>query len=197
MTGIKRSEIRMGVWIAVWILVGCPAANAEEPNRKDPIVLWREGFDDSRLLQRGWYDGQRFKIAGEAYAGSGCIEYHWKPKTTSPDTSSGVRRLFEPTDTVYLRFHIRLSKGWSWTGRSYHPHMMHFMTTENGKYRGPAASHLTLYIEPQNGKLRLAARTSKTKTLRTDLPKARFAAVTTASSTTARLTCSTTTSGTA
>jgi hypothetical protein len=34
---------------------------------------------------------------------------------------------------------------------------MHFMTTENDKYRGPAASHLTVYIEPWNGRLRLAA----------------------------------------
>jgi hypothetical protein len=34
---------------------------------------------------------------------------------------------------------------------------MHFMTTENDKFRGPAASHLTVYIEPWNGKLRLAA----------------------------------------
>ncbi len=34
---------------------------------------------------------------------------------------------------------------------------MHFLTTENGTWHGPAASHLTLYIEPQNGKLRLAA----------------------------------------
>jgi hypothetical protein len=68
-----------------------------------------------------------------------------------------MRRLFEPTETVYLRCHLRLSKGWRWTGRAYHPHLMHFMTTENGKFHGPAASHLTLYIEPQEGKLRLAA----------------------------------------
>ena len=34
---------------------------------------------------------------------------------------------------------------------------MHFLTTENGKYHGPAASHLTVYIEPQEGRLRLAA----------------------------------------
>jgi predicted amidohydrolase len=40
---------------------------------------------------------------------------------------------------------------------------MHFMTTENGKYHGPAASHLTLYIEPQNGKLRLAAQDIQNK----------------------------------
>ena len=34
---------------------------------------------------------------------------------------------------------------------------MHFMTTENSKWHGPAASHLTVYIEPWNGRLRLAA----------------------------------------
>jgi hypothetical protein len=31
---------------------------------------------------------------------------------------------------VYVRFFLRLSKGWGWTGRSYHPHLMHFLTTE-------------------------------------------------------------------
>jgi hypothetical protein len=34
---------------------------------------------------------------------------------------------------------------------------MHFMTTENSKWHGPAASHLTVYVEPWNGRLRLAA----------------------------------------
>jgi len=34
---------------------------------------------------------------------------------------------------------------------------MHFMTTENSPWHGPAASHLTLYIEPVNGRLRLGA----------------------------------------
>jgi hypothetical protein len=35
--------------------------------------------------------------------------------------------------------------------------LLHFLTNANGKYHGPAASHLTLYIEPVNGRLRLAA----------------------------------------
>ena len=121
-------------------------------------VLFGETFDDARLTERGWYDGRTFAISREGTrAGGGCIEYHWKPGTTTPERSSGLRRLFEPTDTVYLRFYIKLSPGWGWTGRSYHPHLMHLLTTENDKYHGPAASHLTLYIEPQEGKLRLAA----------------------------------------
>jgi predicted amidohydrolase len=120
-------------------------------------VLFREGFDDARLVERGWYDGRKIEISRQGpQAGNGCIEYHWKPGTTTPE-GSAPRRLFEPADSVYVRFFIKLSPGWGWTNRSYHPHLMHFMTTENQKYHGPAASHLTVYIEPREGKLRLAA----------------------------------------
>jgi hypothetical protein len=129
-----------------------------------PALLFQEHFDDPRLLQRGWYDGDQFRISGvKPHAGTGCIEYTWKAGGTTPATSSGIRRLFAPTETVYLRCFIRLSKGWGWTGRGYHPHLMHFMTTENEKYHGPAASHLTVYIEPQNGRLRLAAQDIQNK----------------------------------
>src|SRR5690349_11698179 len=153
-----------GAAIAIWAMTAaalvCTSTGrlSARPIDEAEGLLFREGFDDDRLLQRGWYDGRTFAIDREgARAGAGCIAYHWKPGTTTPENSSALRRLFEPTDTVYVRFFIRLSKGWGWTGRSYHPHLMHFLTTENEKFHGPAASHLTLYIEPQDGRLRLAA----------------------------------------
>lgn len=123
---------------------------------RDP--LFSESFDDEKLQERGWYDHGQVRIdpAGP-FAGKGSVEYHWAARGTTPDSSTGMRHLFEPSETVYLRFHIRFSKGWGWTGRTYHPHLAHFMTTENQKWHGPAASHLTVYIEPQEGKLRLAA----------------------------------------
>jgi hypothetical protein len=134
------------------------------PERKAADLLFSEGFEDARFLERGWYDGDRFAIStDDARFGKGCVEYHWRDGTTNPDSSSGLRRLFMPTETVYMRCYIKLSKGWRWTGRSYHPHLMHFMTTENGKYHGPAGSHLTVYIEPQEGKLRLAAQDIQNK----------------------------------
>jgi hypothetical protein len=120
-------------------------------------VLFSESFDDDKLVERHWYDGKAFRIAGGAWAGGGCIEYEWRDGDSRPSASSGVRRLIEPTDEVWVRFHLKLEKGWGWTGRNYHPHFMHFMTTENSKWHGPASSHLTLYIEPVNGRLRLAA----------------------------------------
>ena len=113
-------------------------------------TLFSEDFENDQLSKRGWYDGDRFKIV------EGALEYHWKEGGTTPDSSSGIRRLFEPSETVYLRFKIKLSKGWGWSGRAYHPHLAHFMTTENGPWHGPAASRLTTYCEPQEGKLRLA-----------------------------------------
>jgi len=46
---------------------------------------------------------------------------------------------------VSIRFYLKLSKGWGWSGQDFHPHLTHFMTTENPKWHGPAASHLTLF----------------------------------------------------
>ena len=133
-----------------------PALSAADP-------LFREGFDDADLVRRGFYDGDRFAVSdANPFAGKGCIEFAWKARATTP-VGSGMRRLFEPTETVAVRFYLRLSKGWQWTGKPYHPHLMHFLTTENGRFHGPAASHLTVYIEPWNGKLRLAAQDIQNK----------------------------------
>ena len=124
----------------------------------EATLLFNESFENKRLRERGWYDGTRFTISkAEAFAGKGCLEYTWKRGGTTPANSSGTRHLFEATDTVALRCYLRLAKGWGWSGRAYDPHLMLFMTTEKGKFDGPAASHLTVYIEPWNGKLRLAA----------------------------------------
>lgn len=141
---------------ALSILIPAPGLSVADENIKG--LFFCESYEDADLLSRGWYDGSKFKITEkDVYIGKGCIEYHWKDKTTSPASSSGSRHLIEPAEVVYLRFYIKLSQGWRWSGRSYHPHMMHFLTTENSAYHGPAASHLTVYIEPVNGKLRLAA----------------------------------------
>jgi hypothetical protein len=144
-----RTVQTAGVVMVALCTFGCPAPAAG--------VLFSESFEDGDLTKRNWYDGTQFRIVGEARAGKGCLEYEWRAGDTRAGGSSGARHLFEPTDEVWLRFHLKLSKGWGWSGRNYHPHLLHFLTTENSKFHGPAASHLTLYIEPVNGKLRLGA----------------------------------------
>jgi hypothetical protein len=139
------------------IAVDARPARAAEAERSPNGVLFRESFEDADLAARNWYDGREFRIAGDALAGQGCIEYEWTEGQPKVQGSSAVRHLFEPSDEVAIRFYLKLSKGWGWSGRNYHPHLTHFLTTENSKWHGPAASHLTLYIEPVGGRLRLAA----------------------------------------
>lgn len=120
-------------------------------------ILFRESFEDDLLEKRGWYDGTACRIAASASSGKGCIEYEWLKGVQLVQGSSAQRHLFKPEDEVYIRYYLKLSKNWQWTGVNWHPHLTHFMTTENSEFHGPAASHLTLYVEPVNGKLRLAA----------------------------------------
>ena len=131
--------------------------------KQNPDVRFVEKFDDAKLESREWYDMSAIRIAGDAVAGSGCIEYEWVASKPITQGSSAMRRLFEPSDEIYIRFCLKLSRGWGWSGRNYHPHLTHFLTTENQKWHGPAASHLTVYIEPVNGRLRLAAQDIQNK----------------------------------
>jgi hypothetical protein len=145
--------------LALWSCV----ALAADPAASNPSPLFVERFDDDRLESRSWYDLGATRVVGNAFAGRGCLEFEWTDANSGVKGSSPARRLFEATDRVYLRYYLKLSKGWGWSGRNYHPHLTHFLTTENGKWHGPAASHLTLYIEPVGGKLRLAAQDIQNK----------------------------------
>ena len=119
-------------------------------------VLFSEGFEDDKLESRGWYDLTHCRIVRKGVAGN-CIEFEWLAGDSQTRGSSGMRRLFEASEEVYLRYYLKLSKSWQWTGRNYHPHLTHFLTTENPTFAAPATTHLTLYVEPVGGKLRLAA----------------------------------------
>jgi hypothetical protein len=143
--------IRLTVFVILLILA--PGGRQE----KQGDILFKESFDNTELGQRGWYDGTSCRIAEDSFMGTGSIEYEWKLNDQQVQGSSPQRHLFEPTEGVYVGFYLRLSKDWKWSGRNYHPHLVHILTTENNAYHGPAASHLTLYIEPVAGRLRLAA----------------------------------------
>ena len=144
--------------LAITLLAADPFASAQPRG-----LLFHEPFDDDKLDRRGWYDFDAVRVNGDAKSGRGCIEYEWLDANSGAKGSSPARRLFSPTDELYVRFYLKLSEGWGWSGRDYHPHLLHLMTTENGKWHGPAASHLTLYMEPVNGKLRLAAQDIQNK----------------------------------
>ncbi|MDZ4401883.1 hypothetical protein [Prosthecobacter sp.] len=152
---------RQSLSLLLFVLITLTGAFADEA--KPASVLFQESFDDPKIGKRQWYDHTALRMAGGSKAGAGCIEYEWTDSSGTVAGSSAMRHLFEPTDEIFIRYYLKLSKSWGWSGRSYHPHLTHFMTTENTKWHGPAASHLTLYIEPVNGKLRLAAQDIQNK----------------------------------
>lgn len=142
----------MKVSFILLLILGLESQGGEQER-----ILFEETFDNVALGQRGWYDGTACRIAEHSLRGKGCIEYEWVHNNQKVQGSSSQRHLFKPVDAIYIRFYLRLSRDWEWSGKNYHPHLTHFLTTENSDYHGPAASHLTLYIEPVAGKLRLAA----------------------------------------
>jgi hypothetical protein len=90
--------------IALFILAGCislvavASAEAAEPQAKSENILFSESFEDAGLATRNWYDGTKFRIAGDAVAGNGCIEYEWTDSQSGVKGSSPVRRLLLGTE---------------------------------------------------------------------------------------------------
>ncbi|MBW7996464.1 MAG: hypothetical protein FVQ81_07850 [Candidatus Glassbacteria bacterium] len=120
-------------------------------------VLFEDKFEDTDWASRGWYDSPDLEITSADHiqgSGHSCV-WHWKKKGDRKPVGGHGRVLFTPTESVTLSFYIKFSTDWDWSGRSYHPHMLHFMTTENGPYDGGAFSHLTLYVEAVGGRPRL------------------------------------------
>ncbi len=131
---------------------------AEQTDRDTLTVLFEESFEDRDWTARGWYDNPGMKITGREHildSGHSCI-WHWKRAGDIHPEGRGARVLIPPVESVTLSFHIKHSDNWDWTGVNWHPHEMHFMTTENGSYHGPAFSHLTFYVEVVGGRPRLA-----------------------------------------
>ncbi|MDP6355582.1 MAG: hypothetical protein QF473_10795 [Planctomycetota bacterium] len=98
------------------------AADAAASEKMPEGLLFKESFDDAELKKRNWYDLTRSRIVGSSVAGKGCIEYEWD-KRSQTQGSVGMRRLLKPTGEIYIRFYLKLSKGWGWTGRNYRPHL--------------------------------------------------------------------------
>ena len=63
------------------IAIAARPANSVGAETGPSRVFFRESFEDSALAARGRYDGRQFRIASEAAAGRGCVEYEWSEPT--------------------------------------------------------------------------------------------------------------------
>lgn len=131
------------------VVVAIPA-----PQPPSGSVLFQEGFEDTQFASRGWYDNLSMAITtAESHGGSHSLEVHFTQGATVPTYGAASRHLFTPSNTVYLSYWVKYSTNWVGSGHTYHPHEFYFVTTEDAQYVGPAATHLTTYVEDnyQNG----------------------------------------------
>lgn len=119
------------------------------PNLCSQQILFTEDFEDNSFTSRGWYDNNKLYVTNsEHIAGSKCaIEFRFLQGARTPTTGGGVRRKFTASESVYLSYWVKYSANWEGSNRPYHPHEFHFITNVDGDYIGPAATHLTTYIE--------------------------------------------------
>lgn len=111
-------------------------------------VLFREGFEDGALGQRGWYDNRApLLVPTRPHTGRGALEFRFRRGDRIPVQGGAVRRLFTPTDVVVVSYWVRYGADWRGSGKPYHPHEFHVITTSDNEFIGPSATHLTTYIE--------------------------------------------------
>ncbi len=126
-------------------------------------ILFEESYEDTDWESRGWYDVPRMRITSEEHipgSSHSCV-WHWKKRGDIGPEGGGARVLIDPVTSVTLSYYIKHSADWTWTGVNWHPHELHFLTTEDNSFVGPAYTHLTFYVEVVNGVPRIAIQDGK------------------------------------
>lgn len=137
--------------LAIPLLIFCTSLFSQE-------LLFVEMFDDDQVESRRWYDNTCVVISKKEHipGSTGSAEFHWAKGATAPESGGAMRKLFTPSDAVYVDFWVKYSSGYIGSDQPYHPHEFLLLTTENDSFAGPAFTHLTAYIEQQEGTPMLA-----------------------------------------
>lgn len=117
-----------------------------------PTLLLAEGFDDSNVGARGWYDFNPLTIsATEHHNGAGSLQTTFTSGTTAPSWTA-LRHVLTPTDTLYVSFWVKYASNWVGSGQLYHPHEFYILSDRDndaagGDFSGLSDNYLTTYIE--------------------------------------------------
>lgn len=116
-------------------------------------VLFSEGFDNSSVAARGWYDNTAPAISTTEHipGSTGSLQFRFPVGATSPVSGGAMRRKFTESDAVYVSYYVKYSANWTGSNQPYHPHEFYLLTNKNGDWDGLAYDRLTVYIEQNEG----------------------------------------------
>jgi hypothetical protein len=115
-------------------------------------VYFEDGFSDANLASRGWYDDTSNQtVIYDSERGGNVLQFNYS--ATGMITPCGpLRHILPEAETIHVRYYIKYSDNWSWTGLSYGPHEFYLLTNKQSSWDGPSYTNLTCYIEVNNGK---------------------------------------------
>ena len=116
-------------------------------------ILFKEDFEDKNFQSRGWYDNVNMQLSSDEHipGSTSSAEFHFSKGAKTPVSGSAMRRKFTDTDEVYVSYYVKYSSNWEGSNKPYHPHIFQILTNIDGKWIGPAHTHLTAYIEENGG----------------------------------------------
>ncbi len=106
-------------------------------------TLFSEGFEDTNIASRGWFDATNIAITTDARPGSSgthALQYHWSIGDVAPQGIGTTRHDFTPSNSVYLSYWVKTSTSFVQSG-----HLFYFLTTADNHFIGPSVTHLTTY----------------------------------------------------
>ncbi len=118
-------------------------------------MLLDEHFDDADVAARGWFDATNVIIDTSGCQQGGCLRYHYAPGDVTPGGKGTLRIQFPESDVLFVRYYTKYSDTWKFRP-SYGPHELYVLTNLDGKWIGPAETHLTGYIEHVEGRPTIA-----------------------------------------
>jgi hypothetical protein len=111
-------------------------------------LLLYEDFEDRNWGSRSWYDNTSHGLLATSGCYSGnCLQWTWNTGAKTPTNGASVRKLFAPTEEIFLTYYLKVSSNWQGSGHNYHPHMIQLLSDYDSLYGGPAAAYLCAYFE--------------------------------------------------
>lgn len=111
-------------------------------------IFFTETFEDGNVASRGWFANTAFtRTTAEAYSGSSSLEIRYGVGNQTPTFGGAARKLFTPSESVYISYWVKFSANWIGSGQAFHPHEFALVTDEDDMWVAPTSTRLTTLIE--------------------------------------------------